>query len=869
MYKLLLVDGNSIINRAFYGQGRQGQLTAPDGTPTGAVYTFFSILLRFYEEFEPTHIAVAFDRKEPTFRHERYAEYKAKREGMPEDLALQMPILKNCLDALNIFAIEQIGYEADDIIGTLANRCADQCHVYILSGDRDDFQLLNENVSQIYPQTGGRMTLYTPEVLQEQHNLRPDQIVDFKALMGDSSDNIPGVKGIGEKTASKLLAEYDNLDALYQHADEIKGAVGNKLRAGKDLAYLSQELARIDTNMDLKFDFDEMKIKSPDQNKAYSVFSELGFKSLMKRFGIEEVEVQLDLLTLPNFKLIDESFEKSMQELENTELYFSYFENDNEYSLFLLRAENQEFSVYMTTLEDLEAVRSVLKGLNARNNTILCYDWKTIAKAFSYYPNSHIIDLHIAAYLLSYDVNGKSLLDLYQLVLSEEAIVLEQVKFKEKDALSKPQKQAIIDLFNMFKLYSTLEDELISKELKSLAEEIDYPLASVLASMESRGILMDKDVLTTLGDTFQAEAERLEKEIYSQAGLEFNINSPKQLGTVLFENLGFAAGKKTASGNYSTAASELERLAPMYPIVQDILDYRTVSKLDSTFIQGLIKEIDQTGRIHTTFHQTLTTTGRLSSSDPNLQNIPMRENQGRQIRKAFVASPGYVLLDADYSQVELRLLAILANDETLIAAFEEGADIHKRTAASIFNKNEEDVTADERAAAKTVNFSIIYGISDYGLSQDLGISRKEAKQYIEGYYDLYNNVAPYMDRLIAFGKENAYVETYFGRRRYIPELTAKNFNVRKFGERAAMNAPIQGTAADIMKIAMIKMQDAIIENEIDAHILLQVHDELLLEVKEEDLERASSLLKETMEGAANLSIPLEVEVSHAKNWFDC
>lgn len=869
MSTILIVDGNSIINRAFYGQGRQGQLTSPDGTPTGAVYTFITMLMRYYEEYKPTHIAVAFDRKEPTFRHKLFKEYKAQREGMPEDLAVQMPMLKACLEALNIYQIERIGYEADDIIGSLVKQCSTECEVLILSGDRDDFQLLSENVKQIYPKKGGKTILYTPELLEEEFGIRPDQVVDFKALMGDTSDNIPGIKGIGDKTARKLLIEYGDLDTIYAHADKVKGAVGKNLREGKDLAYLSQDLARIDTNMDLEFTLDEMLVESPDQEKTFKLFSELGFKSLISRFGLENTLEEITTTQLPEWTLYRAEITQ-LKDISRQDFYlwFQLHENSQTFTLMLGYEGDKEWEFYIETNKTIENIREILQELHNKNNTIHCYDWKTLSKSISYYPLRHIVDLHIASYLVGFEVAGKTLAEVYTLVLRENVFHTEQIIEAFSGNLDASEVQGIHEIFMMLKLYEEVEARLIEKELKTLAEEIEYPLASVLGKMEARGVRVDMDILQGLGENFRAKAKRLQEEIFIEAGHDFNINSPMQLGEVLYEEMGIQTGKKTATGNYSTAASELERMAPFHPIIQKVLDYRTVSKLDSTFIQGLAKEIQTDGRIHTSFHQTLTTTGRLSSSEPNLQNIPIREDDGRQIRKAFVASPGYVLIDADYSQVELRLLAVLANEESLIDAFKHNADIHKRTASSIFGIPEEEVNPDQRAAAKTVNFSIIYGISDFGLSQDLNISRQEAKEYIEGYYAIYKSVGPYMESLKQFGREHGYVETYFGRRRYIPELTAKNYNVRSFGERAAMNAPIQGTAADIMKIAMINTEKALRDEDLDAHILLQVHDELLLEAKEDVREKVLAILKREMENAANLDIPLEVEVKTAKNWYE-
>ncbi len=876
MSKLLLVDGNSIINRAFYGQGRSGQLTAPDGTPTGAVYTFINMLLRYKAEFEPSHIAVAFDRKEPTFRHERYADYKANRTGMPEDLAVQMPILKSCLEALNVTMLEQAGYEADDIIGTVATKIAPHAQVYILSGDRDDFQLLTDRVWQIYPKTGGQMVLYTPESLEEEFGLRPDQIVDYKALVGDSSDNIPGVKGIGKVSAMKLLDQYDDLDTIYAHADEIKGALGNKVRDGKEDAYLSQELATIDCAMPIDLDLEAMEIRPVHAEKLFREFNALGFNSLIERFDLVEEGSVSNNVDLPPYSLQILTVDQCLDRLNNfspeTPLFLTYLLEEDRVTVIpaYLGDDGEGGRLnYLALVADFtyEELHKLLESIYSRGLTLVTYEAKALAKAADFYPLERWEDLMVTAYLLGYEVHNKTLAETYNLILGEAMHFSQGLQEEEKD-LSEKQIDLLAEALALAELYKTLSPDLAEKKLEEMAEKMDYPLVSVLAGMEKRGILVDRDCLHALGESFRSTAEKLEDEIFREAGRSFNINSPKQLGQVLYEDMGITPGKKTASGNYSTAASELERLAPFYPIVSMVLDYRTVSKLDSTFIQGLDKEIASDGRIHTTFHQTLTTTGRLSSSDPNLQNIPMRDDLGRQVRKAFIPTPGYVLIDADYSQVELRILAALSEDENLLDAFHDKADIHKRTATSIFGVREDQVTPAQRSAAKTVNFSIIYGISDFGLAQDLKITRKEAKAYIESYYDHYSKVKPYMDSLIAFAYDHGYVETYFGRRRYIPELQMKNFNVRKFGERAAMNAPIQGTAADIMKLAMIRAEKAIRDLNLDAGLLVQVHDELLMEVREDQANQAVELLKDAMEGAVDLGVALPVDIKVASNWYE-
>lgn len=872
MASLMLIDGNSIINRAFYGQGRGGQLTAPDGTPTGAVFTFLNMYLKYVNEYQPTHVCVAFDRPEPTFRHKRYADYKKNRTGMPDDLALQMPILKALLKAMNVCTAELPGYEADDLIGTLSERFgSEEMKVYILSGDRDDFQLLNEHVQQLYPTNMSGITVYTPELLLEKHGYRPDQVIDMKALMGDSSDSIPGIRGIGEKTALKLLQEYETLDNVLAHKDEVKGAVGKKLREGVEDALLSKELAAIDLEVPLEIEADDMLLEEYDKPSLLKLFVSLDFRSLVPRFGLDEIESEEDSRKARPFKLLHLPEEADGLFPEGETVYAALCPEASEEGKIYFMAdlpEADEQIFYASDLSSGKMIRAFLDKIG-RGRKRIAFDAKAVYKALDYYPDEAFEDLGIAAYLAGLENFGDRLSDLYPLLMNDGLPALGEASGDSEKEASEAELVVLAELSAAPAVYRELDKILEERRLKKLALEMEYPLAAVLAGMEKRGVKVDAEILEGLGAEFRARAEELEQRIYFEAGHEFNVNSPKQLGEVLFEEMGIRAGRKTAGGNYSTAASELERLAPFHPIVEDVLAYRKVSKLDSTFIQGLIKEINEDGRIHTSFNQTLTATGRLSSSEPNLQNIPMRENEGRQIRRAFVPKEGYVFLDADYSQIELRLLAALSEDENLLDAFRHGKDIHKRTASGIFAVPEDEVTAEQRAAAKTVNFSIIYGISDYGLAQDLKITRKEAHQYIEGYHERYPAVEPYMEKLIEFGHEHGYVETYFGRRRYIKELSAKNYNVRKFGERAAMNAPVQGTAADIIKIAMLKVNKAILEHELDGAILLQVHDELLLEVREEQADLGAKLLQEAMESAAELPIPLKAEVKRGKNWFDC
>ncbi len=877
MASLMIIDGNSIINRAFFGLGSSASLTTPDGTPIGAVYTFLSMFLRYFNEYKPSHICIAFDTPDKTFRHEISDSYKATRKGMPEELAVQMPILKSCLEALRVYQVELSGYEADDLIGTFSSRySSEDLPVFILSGDRDDFQLLDANVSQIYPQNRGQTTLFTPELIVEKYGIRPDQVVDLKALMGDSSDNIPGVKGVGEKTATKLLQEYDTLDNIYANLDEIKGSLQKKLADGKDSAYLSQVLATIDCAVPIDVTLDDLVLQEWDKPRLLEQFTSLGFRTMISSFGLtdeDSKEAEQPKQKLAEIK--EASFGDTVLPAETKLVSVVLLEpasmsatatvstsaSDGNRLRLLLATDAGSELVYAFPEAGTEVIRDYLKNLQDQGITLATYNWKPIYKQLNFYPKTEIFDLSVAAYLVDITVEGKTLAEIYQVLTEKPLAGVEP----GEDDLTRGVHEASAQLV----MVEILQERVAARELTDLMRDMEIPLISVLAGMEKRGVKVDGELLRKMGRDFNARGQELEQEIYELAGHSFNINSPKQLGDVLYQEMGIASGKKTSTGAYSTAASELEKLAPFYPIVEKVLDYRRISKLDSTFIQGLLKEIQEDGRIHTTYHQTLTTTGRLSSSDPNLQNIPMREEEGRKIRQAFVADSGYVFLDADYSQIELRLLAVLSKDKNLLEAFANGEDIHVRTAASIFGVDEKEVTKEQRAAAKTVNFSIIYGISDFGLAQDLKISRKEASEYIDGYHRQYPAVKPYMDSLVEFGHQHGYVETYFGRRRYIEELKSKNANVRKFGERAAMNAPVQGTAADVMKIAMLRTEAALAEAELDANILLQVHDELLLEVREDHAEEAAKILQEAMEKAADLPIPLKVEVGQGPNWFEC
>lgn len=869
MNKILLVDGHSIAYRAFYGQARSGQLTAPDGTPTGAVYTFINMLLRFIDQVEPTHIAVLFDTSDPTFRTGAYAAYKANRSQMPDDLIVQMPLITKILEAMNIKVISKSGYEADDLIGTLSLRFADENnHVYILSGDRDDLQLLSDNISQIYPGQRGKTTIYTPEKVKEDYGIEVSQIVDMKALMGDSSDNIPGVKGIGEKTAIKLLQEYPSLDEIYINLESIKGSNQKKLDSGKEVAYLSYDLAKIDRDVEIDCDLDHIIKQNPNKEELSDIFIKLGFSSLVSKFNLKDIVQSKIDLTRQDVRVFELSQDQLLEQFKNKDFAILNLVKNKNSETYTVSLNNSVDSVFVASLLKDE-VRDLILSFANHDTLLVTYDWKKIFKEFNVFLSNKIVDLSILAYLLNYEVDGKSESEIFSTVMNREILLGNVVESKlDKLKLDKSTLDIVSLASESLELYENLNKDCNEKNLIELAEKIEFPLISVLARMEVLGVKVEADILRKLGDEFEKTAEELAEKIYAEANYKFNINSSKQLAEVLYEKMGIVSSKKTPSGAYSTAADVLEDLAVANPIVSDVLNYRKVTKLQSTFTDGLLKEIAEDGRIHSIFHQKLTTTGRLSSSNPNLQNIPTRDEEGRKIRKAFVPKPGYKFIDADYSQIELRLLAELSGDETLLNYFKNDKDIHTETAANIFNIPAEQVTHLQRSMAKTVNFSIIYGISAFSLSKDLKISVKAANEYIDAYYELFSEVKPYMQSLIDFAYENGYVETYFSRRRYIPELKEKNFNKRKFGERAAMNAPIQGTAADIMKLAMINLSSAIEEADLDAEILIQVHDEVLIEVKEEDVESCQKLVKEVLESVVDFKVPLKADVQIGENWYE-
>lgn len=918
--RLLLVDGNSIINRSYYATAGRNNLTAPDGTPTGAVNVYLNTLSKYMEEVVPTHTCTLFDLKAPTFRHQAYDGYKGTRKGMPDDLAAQMPVLKEVLDAMGFPRYEQAGLEADDLIGTLKTMAVkDGFEVFILSGDKDDFQLIDEHTKIVMPVTkkdGSSTDCYDEALFTERYGIPSCDFVTAKALMGDSSDNIPGVRGIGEKGAMDLVRKYKTLDGIYEHLEELSPKLREKLETDKEMAYLSLMLSKIVTDAELNITLDQLICKPLDMEKTAACFYKYGFRSQLKKWKVDETSVQSATIEVE-----ESEEEKTYPKLSGKcpEILLNADVSSVTHAIETAIHDKQVIAMDMTSEPTLalgltiavdqvyvwtetESICLVLDALKKNEFGVssekapIGYQIKDHFKAWAEpLPFDHVFDVEIAAYVLNYIEGATPSFEMLVEHSSKRPFpVLEGYQEHAEDTKGKINRQQ--DLFSLIDgmgetTAKTLEasdftdfayrlllvrlisfyqkNEIANQHIEQLIYEIEMPLVMVLDRMERRGVLVDCQQIDELHKEFDAKVGELEQEIYNEAGEVFTILSPKQLGKILFEKLGLPSGKKLASGGYSTNSEELEKIRDKHPIVDKILEYRQIQKLDSTFVMGLRKSIsEKDGRVHTTFSQAMTNTGRLSSSEPNLQNIPIRTDLGSLIRKTFVAKEGYVLIDADYSQIELRLLASIAHDEEMISAFREGIDIHSKTACGIFGLPPEMIDHGMRAAAKRVNFSIVYGISDYGLSQDLGISVYEARRYIEEYYRQFPTIKPCLDGFKQEGKEKGYVSTLFGRRRILKELTSANYNIRSFGERAAMNTPIQGTAADIIKLAMNKASSALKEKGLDAELILQVHDELIVEAREDVAEEAAKVLQEAMENVVLLDVPLLAEAQIGKTWAE-
>lgn len=899
--KLVLIDGHSILNRAFYGLP---DLTNAQGQHTGGVYGFLTIMLKVLGEENADYLAVAFDVHAPTFRHELYAEYKGTRKPMPEELREQVPLIKEVLQAMGILTIEKPGLEADDILGTLAKRGEkDGLEVSLISGDRDLLQIASEHIKIRIPKTkGGRTEVedYYAKDVKAAYQVTPQQFIELKALMGDTADNIPGVPKVGQKTATDLMVSYGSIKNIYAHLEEIsKKSIRESLAQHRDLAELSLKLAAINTEGEFPFAYEDAALGDLYTDEAYELFQKLAFKNLLDRFDKEKGKKEIACRELKKEQELDR-FLKKAEEKKLVSLAFypaekQALKENEQLSLFASQEQPQDALLCAALFVPGEEAAFISFGDAEEKNRqgitterflgklrALCKKDVALAgfQIKDYYAylgeeveTERLFDVLIAAYLLNPLKSDYQIEDIVGEHLGSGTASYGQLFGKKKAA------EAFADQREDFVQYlcgcagilaeskPVLEEKLKKTGQYNLFREIEMPLSRVLYHMEQEGVLVKPQELKEYGDALTGRISELEESIWEKAGVHFNINSPKQLGEVLFGTMQLPGGKKTKTG-YSTAADVLEKLAPEHPIVSEILEYRTLTKLKSTYADGLAAYIGEDNRIHTTFNQTITATGRISSTEPNLQNIPMRMELGRRIRKVFVPKEGFVLMDADYSQIELRVLASMSGDQQLIEAYQQDADIHRITASKVFHVPQEEVTSLQRRNAKAVNFGIVYGISSFGLSQDLSISKKEAAEYIEKYFETYPGIKAFLDECVQSAREKGYSVTMLGRRRPVPELSSDNFMQRSFGERVAMNAPIQGTAADIIKIAMVRVDERLRKEGFRSRLILQVHDELLVETAMEEIEQVREILSAEMRQAAKLSVELEIDLSYGDNWYD-
>ena len=878
MSKLVLIDGHSILNRAFYGVP---DLTNAAGLHTNAIYGFLNILFKILDEESPDYLTVAFDVKAPTFRHEMFKEYKGTRKPMPEELREQVPVMKEVLQAMGIRIIEQAGYEADDLLGTIAKRAeAEGIDVSLVSGDRDLLQIATDRIRIRIPKTkGGRTEIenYYAADVEAKYQVNPVQFIDLKALMGDTADNIPGVPKVGEKTATDLMVQFGSLDGIYEHIDEVtKKSVKESLIQNKDLAYLSRELATIKLDSPLTYSLEEARVGNFFNEASYILFKKLEFKNLLNKFekGVSNEEISASFHLVENLAEVEALFTRVLSDKDRQIGLKVVKEAGRHGELLGVALHLQEEGSFLVLkqgflTEDYLKEKIALLGAQCR---IATADIKSEYAYLQAQDTDRFFDVILAAYLLNplkndYTVDIAN--EYLNLMLPEKGQAFGRLSFK--DALNeKPEdflRYCCFEAYVCAQAAVCLQQKLEETQMDRLMREIEMPLTLVLFSMEEEGIRVNPEALKDYGEALSGKITELEQEIYSEAGCEFNINSPKQLGEILFEKMGLPGGKKTKTG-YSTAADVLEKLSGEYPVVKHILEYRGLTKLKSTYADGLAAYIEDENRIHSTFNQTITATGRISSTEPNLQNIPIRMELGRQIRKVFIPKDGYCFMDADYSQIELRVLASMSGDERLIEAYRSHADIHRTTASQVFHIPFEEVTDLQRRNAKAVNFGIVYGISSFGLSEDLSISRKEAAAYIEQYFETYPQVKQFIDSLVKDAKKNGYAVTLYGRRRPVPELFSSNFMQRSFGERVAMNSPIQGTAADIIKIAMIRVFERLKKEGLKSKLILQVHDELLIETALEEEEQVRMILEEEMVHASSLAVELEIDLHVGINWYE-
>lgn len=900
MEKLLIIDGNSMLNRGFYGVSGTNLLRTKEGIYTNAIFGFLGIVQKVLKDENPQYICVAFDMKHPTFRHEMYSEYKANRKKMPEELSMQLPYMKQILEAMNIHVIEKQGYEADDIIGTIAKQMKNEMQVCILTGDRDSFQLVEQNIHILLPHTvKGQTTTehITEQSIMEKYGLLPEQMIEVKALMGDSSDNIPGVPGIGEKTALTLVKKYSSLDNIYQYIEnetnqtDIKGKLLENIVNNKELALLSKRLGTIMLNVPIEYTNNDIQRKEYKYNELYEILKKLELKSYIEKFDLlnhitvdTSDEIKNNIIKNDN-KLVEVSDElqikQMVDEINENKTVIYYFSKQDRYTFedvetFLFSTNKTTYAIsnnilskeifenYIKEIFENKEIKKI--GYDMRKDYIML---KKIGVEFE----NMFFDILVAAFLIEPANNISSIEELIheytgisiETNTSQNEQITFDLGFGTQNNWDKSEYSNKLG-FGLKILQQVLADKLVERNEYKLFNDIEMPLVRVLADMEFEGICVDTEILNTLNEEIKEKVEQLEKQIHEMAGEDFNISSPKQLGEVLFEKMKLPIVKKNKTG-YSTDVEVLEELIEEHEIIGKILEYRQLVKLKTTYIDGL-KEYIINNRIHTKLLQTSTATGRLSSVEPNLQNIPVRDQYGKNFRKVFIAKEGCVLLDADYSQIELRVLAHLANDSVMIEGFRNDIDIHSLTAMQVFGLEKQQVTPEYRQIAKAVNFGIVYGISEYGLAKEINKGVREAGEYIERYFKKYSGIKEYLSDVVTIAKGNGYVETMFNRRRYIPELQSSNFNVKKFGQRAAMNTCVQGTAAEIMKIAMINIHKELKETNLKSRLVLQIHDELIIETYLDEIEKVKNILEKGMQNAVQLNVPLKAEVKSGRSWYD-
>ena len=879
--RLIIIDGNSIINRAFYALP---DMTNSDGLHTNAVYGFTRMLFKIIDDYKPTHISVAFDMKAPTFRHKEFSEYKAGRKKMPNELGQQLQPLKELLDTFNIHRMEMAGFEADDLIGTVAKKAEnDDFKVYIVTGDKDAIQLASNKTTTLITKKGvGEVEEYNYDSVVERYEMTPTQFIDLKGLMGDKSDNIPGVPGIGEKTGIKLIKEFSSIENLIENTNQLKGSVKKKIEENKDQAVFSKKLATIITDVPIEISLDELSYGDYDKNAVIEEFKKFGFNTLIKQVlamdggneeSIVEEKIELNINHLEDISAFKNEIEKTNKLFIKT---VSKVGNILEKNLIYVFVSADGKNIYYINDEELELIKDIISNEEIKKIGYNLKDDYLALKPYDIQLNNMFFDIAIGEYLIdsksstSYECSDIAMKYLTKKIKSKEELLGKGAKAKKFSDLELEELSIYFgEILNIvYNVYPIMEKAFKEMDMEYLFYDVEMPLVEVLGSMEYEGMAVDKNQLEEIGNKFKEIISNLEEEIFTMAGEKFNINSPKQLGVILFEKLELPVIKKTKTG-YSTNADVLEKLRDKHEIIDKITEYRQIVKLNSTYVEGLSNIINPiSGRIHSSFNQTITTTGRISSTEPNLQNIPVKTEMGREIRKVFIAKDNCKLVDTDYSQVELRVLAHMSDDEHMIDAFQHNMDIHSKTASQIFGVDINDVTSLQRSEAKAINFGIVYGKTDFGLAQDLNIPVPKAKAYIESYFANYDKIKVFMDEAIKNATDKGYALTIFNRRRYIPEINSSNFMVRNQGKRFAMNAPIQGSAADIIKIAMVNVFTRLKDENLKSRLILQVHDELIVEALEEEIDKVCSIVKEEMESAVNLQVHLDVDLNVGDSWFE-